>query len=103
MTWGGPVCAPPRPCSSPSYRADRLPPRGARSEYGRATMKRFLTWLRQQRSGFSEAARRGARRGKGRRAVRPAVERLEDRWVPADMTYHNGPMMANVNVSTIYY
>ncbi len=37
-----------------------------------------------------------------RRAV-PALEALEDRWLPSGVTYHGGPLIANVAVEALYY
>ena len=42
-------------------------------------------------------------RAQVRPLFRPILERLEDRWVPTNVPYGGGPLLANVKVETIYY
>jgi hypothetical protein len=50
---------------------------------------------------LGRAIGRSARRFR-RHACRPVTERLEARWVPATMTYNNGPLLANVELQGVY-
>src|SRR5207244_1980006 len=46
---------------------------------------------------------RAARKPTARRPPPPKLEQLEDRLLLANVTYHGGPLLQNVQVSTVYY